>query len=104
MVEKIHPNKLEQAVNASDNKVLVYNFEKNAISSISKQELYHKAGGSRNVQETHIPKKPGRLPIRVKDECTGDSDMFIASVNIGWHWRLQRLFGKFDTLYMVGSI
>lgn len=44
MVEKIHPNKLEQAVNASDNKVLVYNFEKNAISSISKQELYHKAG------------------------------------------------------------
>jgi len=44
MIEKVHPDKPAKAVNASDNKVLVYNFEKNAISRISKQELYHKAG------------------------------------------------------------
>ncbi|KAI6817964.1 hypothetical protein KC340_g7534 [Hortaea werneckii] len=81
MIGKVHSDKPANVVNASDNKVLVYNFEKNAISSISKQELYHKAG-SRNVQETHIPKKPGRLPIRVKDECTGDSDMFIPTFAI----------------------
>ena len=44
MIGKVHSDKPANVVNASDNKVLVYNFEKNAISSISKQELYHKAG------------------------------------------------------------
>ena len=44
MIEKVHSDKPAKVVNASENKVLVYNFEKNAISRISKQELYHKAG------------------------------------------------------------
>ena len=109
---------LSDAMN--DEKVLVYNFKANRLSAMSRRELGRKAGESLvglqfaflltvwkgdidNISSIRVPALSGRLTIRLRDS-EEDPDTYIATVDIRWQWRWQRLAGNLKELYIAGSL
>ncbi|KAK8213487.1 hypothetical protein M8818_002789 [Zalaria obscura] len=92
----------EKASKVPSRDVWVYVYENNEMRKMPMEVLLHKVGG-KSPPEVAIPRKPGRLPIRLQGTEDGP-ETFVASVNISTELRLSRWLGHHKILYVAGAL